>query len=104
MTLDRIQCYSIHHELILLDLFTNGDLYNNDSYTSYVDWKIEKTPETDLKKLEFNINKPKTDLKKIEFNINVNNDAINGMNDKEEVHLNDDLAADNIENHGAQHK
>ena len=31
------QCYNIHHESILLVLFTNGDIYENDSYASYVD-------------------------------------------------------------------
>ena len=50
VTPDGIQFYNIHHTLILSDLFTNGDLYDDDSYTSYADWKIWKTPETDLKK------------------------------------------------------
>ena len=87
----RIQCYNIHLELILLDLFTISDIYDNDSYASYTDWKIEKTPGIDSKKLEFNINKPETDLKK--------------KNDREAVHPNCGLADDNnnnIEDHGAQ--
>ena len=106
---DVIQCYNIHHELFLLDLFTNGDIYDIDIYASYADWKIEKTPETNPKKLEFNINKPEIDLKKIDFNINVNvkDNEINDKNNKEAVHLSSDLIDDNnnnIEDHGAQHK
>ena len=34
---DSIQWYNINHESILLDLFTNGDIYENDSYASWVD-------------------------------------------------------------------
>ena len=115
VTPDRIQCYNIHHESILQDLFTNNDLYDDDSYASYdddsnasyTDWKIQKTSETDLKKLECNIDKPETDLERIEFNINVNNGEINSMNDKEAVYINDGLADNNnnnIEDHGAQHE
>ena len=44
--------------------------------------EIEKTPETHLKKLEFNINKSETDLKKIDFNINVSDNEIDNMNNK----------------------
>ena len=61
---DGFQCYNIHHESIILDLFTNSDIYENDSYASYVDWKIEKIPETNPMRLEFNIDKPETDLKR----------------------------------------
>ena len=32
VTPDRIQWYNIYYELILLDLFANTDLYDNDSY------------------------------------------------------------------------
>ena len=104
-TPDGIQYYNIHHGSILSDLFTNGDIYDNDSYASYADWKIEKTPKINPKKLEFNINKPEIYLKAIEFNINVNNDEIDDMNDKEAVHPNDGLVDDNnnnIEDHEAQ--
>ena len=95
MTLDKIQFYNIYHESILLDLFTNNDLYDADNYVLYVDWKTEKKPEIDLKKVEFNIDKPETDLKKIEFDINVNDDKIDDMNNNEIVHLNDGLADNN---------
>ena len=33
VTPDRIKFYNIHYESIILDLFTNGDLYDNASYT-----------------------------------------------------------------------
>ena len=95
---DGIQCYNIHHESIILDLFTKSDIYDNDSYASYADWKIEKTPGTNPKKLEFNIDKPETDLKKIDFNINVNDNEINDKNDKEKVHPRCDLIDDNNNN------
>ena len=45
-----IQCYNIRHESIISDLFTKIDIYDNDSYASYADWKIEKTPEANPKK------------------------------------------------------
>ena len=99
----------MHHELILLNLFTNDDIYNNNSYASYADWKIEKTPETNPEKLEFNIDKPETDLQKIEFNINikVNDNEIGDMKEEEVVYPNDGLADDNnnnIKDSGVQHK
>ena len=81
-----------------MDLFTNNDLYDDDSYAFDADWKIGKKPETDMKKIVFNIDKPETDLKKIEFNINVNNDKIDDMNDDKAVHLNDGLVDDNNTN------
>ena len=102
-----IQCYNIHHESIILDLFTESDICNNDSYVSYADWKIEKAPETNPKKLEINIDKPEIDLKTIDFNININDDKIDDINNKEAVHPNDDLTDDNnsnIEEHGTQHE
>ena len=107
VTSDDIQWYNIHHASILSDLSTYGDIYYNNSYSSYADWKIEKTSEINLKKLEFNINKPKTDLKKIELNINVKDNKIDDINNEEAFHPNDGLANDNnnnIEDHGAQHK
>ena len=79
-----------------MNLFTNGDLYDDDSYASCANWKLEKKPGTDPKKIEFNIGSPGTDLKEIEFNINVNDNAINDLNNKEAVHLNDGLAVKTI--------
>ena len=64
-------------------------------------------PETNPKKLEFNINKPEIDLEKIKFNINLNDDAINDKNNEEAVHPNNDLINDNnrnIEDYGTQYK
>ena len=80
--LDGIRCYSTHQELILLNLITESDIYNNYSYASCVDWEIEKTPVTPQKKLEFDIHKPKIGLKKIDFNININinDNEIDDMN------------------------
>ena len=34
---DGIQCYNIHHESILLDIFTDSDIYDNYSSVSYAD-------------------------------------------------------------------
>ena len=59
-----------------------------------VDWEIEKTPKTHLKKLEFNIDKPETGLKKIDLNININKNEIDVMKDDKMVHPSDDLADD----------
>ena len=76
-----------------MDLFVDDDLYNNESFASQSNWKIGK--------------KPETDLKKIEFNINVNDDEIDDMNGEEAVYLNDGLADDNnnnIEDNGVQHE
>ena len=69
-----VQYYNIHQELILSNIVTESDIYNNYSYTSCVNWEIEKTPETHPKKLEFNIDKPDTGLKKIDFNLIVIDD------------------------------
>ena len=104
---DGIQCYNIHQESVLLDLITESDIYNNYIYTSFTDWEIEKTPEANPKKLEFNIDKPKRDLKKIDSNIKVNDDKIDNMNNKEVVHLSGELTNDdynNIEDHEIQHE
>ena len=68
---EGIQYYNTHQESILLNIVTESDIYDNYSYTSFVDWEIKRTPVANPKKLEFNINKPETDLKKIGFNINV---------------------------------
>ena len=85
-----------------MDLFTESDIYNNYSYASYADWEIEKTPEANPKKLEFNIDKPERDLRKIDFNINTNDYEIDDINNKEAVHPSDDLTDDeciNIEDY-----
>ena len=80
--------------MILSNTVTESDIYDNYSYTSCFNWKIEKIPETHSKKIEFNIDKPETGLKKIYLNIITNNDEINDMNNNEIVHPNDDLAND----------
>ena len=77
-----------------MNTITESDIYNNCSYTSCVNWEIEKTPETPAKKLEFNINKPETGLKKIDFNIITNNDEIDDMNDNKMVCPSNNLAND----------
>ena len=59
---------------------TESDIYGNYSYTSYVNWEIEKISETPSKKIEFNMNKPETGLKKTSSNIINNNDEINDIN------------------------
>ena len=73
------QCHSIHQESSLSNTVTESDIYDNYSYTSHINWEIEKTPETHSKKIEFNIDKPETGLKKIDFNIITNNDEIDDM-------------------------
>ena len=102
-----VQYYNTHQESILSNIVTESDIYNNYSYTSCVNWEIEKTPETHPKKLEFNIDKPETGLKKIDFNIITNNNEIDDMNNNEIVHPSDDLTDDmynNIDNHTVQQK
>ena len=103
-----IQHYNIHQKkTIILDLFTESDIYNNYSYASFADWEIEKTPEANPKKLEFNIDKPETGLKKIDFNFNVSGDEIDDMNNEEAVHPSGYLSDDdysNIEDHETQHE
>ena len=105
------QCHNIHQESSLSNTVTESDIYDSYSYsysyTSCINWEIEKTPKTHSKKIEFNIDKPETGLKKIDFNIITNNDEINDMNDNEMVHPSDDLADDmynNINHQTAQHK
>ena len=75
------QYYNTHQKSILLYTATESDIYNNYSYTSWVNWEIEKISMTSLKKLEFNIDKHEIDLKKIDFNMITNNDEINDIND-----------------------
>ena len=100
-----VQCYSSHHESIILNIVTENYIYNNYSYASFVNWEIEKTPKTHPKKLEFDIDKPETGLKKIDLNIIANNDEINDMNDDKIFHPSDNLADDvynNIDCHNVQ--
>ena len=80
------QYYITHQKSILSNTVTKSDIYDNYSYTSCVNWEIEKTPETLLKKLEVNIDKPETGLKKIDFNIITNNDEIDDMNNNKMVY------------------
>ena len=80
------QYYITHQKSILLNTVTESDIYNNYSYTSCVNWEIEKTSETPSKKLEFYIDNPETGLKKTDFNIITNNDEIDDMNDDKMVY------------------
>ena len=76
------QYYNTHqNRLILSNTVTESDIYDNYSYTSCVNWEIEKTSETPSKKLEFYIDNPETGLKKTDFNIITNNNEIDDMND-----------------------
>ena len=96
------QCHNTHQESIILNTVTENDIYDNYSYTSRINWEIEKTPETHLKKIEFNIGKPETSLKKIDFNIITNNNEIDDMNNDIIVHPSDELADDMYNNIGHQ--
>ena len=98
VTSDGIQFRNIHHESNLSLLFVDDAFYDKDNCASDADWKIRKKPETDLKKIEFNIDKPETGLKKIDFNITTNNNEIDDMNDDEIVHPSDDLDNDMYHN------
>ena len=73
--------YNTHQKSILSNTVTESNIYNNYSYTSCVNWVIEKTSQTPSKKLEFNIDKPETGLRKTDFNIITNNNEMNDMND-----------------------
>ena len=57
------QCHNTHQESILSNTVTESDIYDNYSYTSGINWEIEKTLETHSKTIEFDINKPGTGLK-----------------------------------------
>ena len=70
------QYYNTHQKSILLNTVTESDMYDNYSYTSCLNWEIEKTSETTLKKLEFYINNPEIGQKKIDFNIITNNNEL----------------------------
>ena len=91
------QCYTTHQKSILSNTVTESNVYNNYSYTSCVNWEIEKTSETPLKK-KFYIYNPETGLKKTDFNIITNNNEINDMNDDTRKHLNNDLLDDMYSN------
>ena len=72
-----------------------------------MNWEIEKTSETPLKKLEFYIDNPETGLKKTDFNIITNNNEINDMNDNIRAHSSNDLTDDmynNIDLHNVDQK
>ena len=90
--------YNTHQEVILSNTVTESDIYTNYSSTSYVNWKIEKTPKTHLKKLEFSIDRPEIGLKKIDFDIIANNDEIDDMNDDKIVYPSDNLTNDMYNN------
>ena len=92
------QFHNTHQELIILNTVTESDIYDNYSYTSRINWEIEKTPKAHSNKIESNINKPETGLKKIDFSIITNNDEINDMNNDKIVHPSDDLADDMYNN------
>ena len=64
-----------------MNTVTESDIYDNYTYTSCVNSKIEMTSETPSKKLEFYIDNPETGLKKIDFNIITNTDEIDDLSD-----------------------
>ena len=88
------QYYVKHQKSVLLNTVTESDIYDNYSYTSCVNLEIEKTPETPLKKLEFNINKPEIGLKKKYFNIITNSNEIDDMNNNKMVYPSNNLTND----------
>ena len=45
------QCHNIHQESILSNTVIESDIYDNYSYTSCVNWEIEKTPETPFEEI-----------------------------------------------------
>ena len=88
------QYFITHQKLIISNTVTESDIYDNYSYTSYVNWEIEKAPETTSKTLECVINKPETGLKMIDFNIITNNDEIHDMNDHKIIYPSDNQTID----------
>ena len=98
----NVHYYNTNQESIISNIVTESDIYNNYSYNSCVNWKIEKTPEIHPKKLEFYIDKPETGLENIDINIIVNNNEIDDMNNDKIVHPTDDVSDDicsNINHH-----
>ena len=92
------QYYNTHQKLILSNMVTKNDIYNNYSYTSCVNWKIEKRSDTPLKKLEFYIDNPEKGLKKTDFNIITNKDEIDDLYNNIRDHYNSDLTDDMYNN------
>ena len=45
---NSIQYNNTHQELIISNIVTESDIYNNNSYISCVNWEIEKTPENQI--------------------------------------------------------
>ena len=88
------QYYITHQKSILPNTVTESDIYNNYSYTPYVNWEIEKTPEIPSEKLAFNINKPEIGLKEIDVNIITNNNEIDDKNNDKMVYQSDNLTND----------
>ena len=85
------QYYNTHQKSILSNTVTESDIYNNYSYTSCVNWDIDKTSETPLKNLEFYIDNLETGLKKTDVNIITNKDEIDDLNNDIRDHCNNDL-------------
>ena len=101
----NIQYYNTDQESMLSNIVSESGIYNNYSYTSCVNWEVEKTPEPHQKKLEFNIDKHEIGLKKIDSNIIVINNEINDINDNKIAYQSDDIADDvyyNIDYHNVQ--
>ena len=90
--------YNTHHKSILSNTVTESNIYDNYNYTSCVNWEIEKTSETPLKKLEFYIDNPETGLKKTDFNIITNKDETDDLNNNTRDHCNNDLTDDMYNN------
>ena len=92
------QYYNTHQKSMLSNTIIESDIYDNYSYTSYVNQEIEKTSETLSKKLEFYIDNPETGLKKTVFNMIVNSDEINDMNNNNRDYSSNDLIDDMYNN------
>ena len=88
------QYYNTYQKSILSNTVTDNDIYDNYSYTSCMNWEIEKTSETPSKKLEFYIDNPETGLKKTDFNIITNNNEIDDINYNNMYHSNNHLLND----------
>ena len=101
----NVHYYNTDQELILSNIVTASDIYNNYSYNLCVIWEIKNTPETHPKGVEFYIDKPETGLKKIDINIIVNNEKIDDIDDNKMIHPSDDLTdnmCSNITHHNVQ--
>ena len=80
VTTNNNRYYNTHQKSILSNTLTDSDIYDNYSYTSCVNWEVEKPFETWSKKIEFIIDNPETGLKKTVFNVITNNHEIDDMN------------------------